>query len=75
MTLKKYNCQILWDQKIVDEKKKKQSTEYLKKCSSEGYLIVQLPQIETRLLYLKVFGGQRISWEKENSLHCLSTIF
>jgi len=46
------------EKKIVYEIKKKQSTEYLKKCSSEGYLIVQLPQIETRLLYLKVFGGK-----------------
>ena len=58
VTLKKYNCQVLWDQKIIDELNKKKTTEYLKKCASEGYLIVQMPQLETRLLYLKVFGGK-----------------
>lgn len=57
-TLKKYNCQVLWDQKIIDEINKKKTSNYLKKCVSEGYLIVQLPQLETRLLYLKVFGGK-----------------
>jgi len=57
-TLKKYNCQVLWDQIIIDEITKKKTSEYLKKYTSEGYLIVQLPQLETRLLYLKVFGGK-----------------
>mgnify|MGYP007063529748 FL=1 len=55
LTLKKYNCQVFWDEKIMNKKKTK---DYLAKCASEGYLVVQLPQLETRLLYLKVFGGK-----------------
>ena len=55
VTLKKYNCQVLWEQKIIDEITKKKTSEYLKKCTSEGYLIVQLPQLETKEIPMNVF--------------------
>ena len=54
LTLKKYDCQVFWDEKIMNKKTKG----YLAKCASEGYLVVQLPQLDTRLLYLKIFGGK-----------------
>lgn len=55
--LEKKNCIITYDEKVSKELEKNDNS-LLTKMMDEGYLIFELPQLEFRLLYVKVFGGK-----------------
>ena len=64
--LKKYNCNVYYTDDIskgkegdvVDEKT-------LMKTLSEGYLVLTAPQLQVRILYVKVYGGKGMFWGKK----------
>ena len=55
--LRKHECWVKWDDKIT-KAINKGDTKPLGEMMSNGYLILELPQIKLRLLYVKVFGGK-----------------
>lgn len=64
ITLKKYGCDVQWEQKIIDEVQTNSPGKHLKECSEKGYLIIQLPQLGVRFLHVKVFGGKGLFGKK-----------
>ena len=64
--LKKHNCNVYYTDDIskgkegdpVDEKT-------LMKTLSDGYLVLTAPQLQVRILYVKVYGGKGMFWGKK----------
>jgi len=61
--LDKKNCIITYDEK-VSKGLAKNDNSLLVKMMEDGYLIFELPQLEFRLLYVKVFGGKGLFGKK-----------